>query len=120
MIKKLNDDFPCKFSKISKLNLSTNFANTQRKIKVANRRVWIVCVLCCRNVGLSLDRLLHADHGVAPAVEEDVGGGGVGGTGHQLLCCRLDDAVVTVKPAGVPCNHIINISSISPGKTMGV
>ena len=62
-------------------------------------------------MGLSLDGLLHADHGVAPAVEEDVGGGGVGGTGHQLLGCRLDDAVVTVKPAGVPCNHHhINIS----------
>ena len=63
------------------------------------------CVVFC--VGLSLDRLLHSDHGVAPAVEEDVGGGGVAGTGHQLLRCGLDDAVVTVKPAGVPCNTII-------------
>ena len=106
MIKKLNDDFPSKCLKIPKLNLSTN---TQIKLKVANRRIWIV--LCCR---LSLDSLLHADHGVAPAVEEDVGGGGVGGTGHKLLRCRLDDAVVTVEPAGVTCNHHqINISHFS-------
>ena len=68
--------------------------------------------LCCRNVGLSLDRLLHADHGVAPAVEEDVGGGGVGGTGDQLLCCRLYDTVVTVKPARVTCNHIVTYVDI--------
>ena len=63
----------------------------------------------CSVVGLSLDGLLHADHGVPPPVEEDVGGGGVGGTGHQLLRGGLDDAVVTVQPAGVPC---ININTI--------
>ena len=71
MIEKLNDDFPSKCLKIPKLNLSTN---TQIKLKVANRRIWIV-LCCCRYVILSLHRLLHADHGVPAAVEEDVGGG---------------------------------------------
>ena len=46
LIKKLNDHFPSKFSKISKLNLSTN---TQRNLEVANRRIWIV--LCRRKCG---------------------------------------------------------------------
>ena len=53
-------------------------------------------------VVLSLDGLLDAHHGVAPPVEEDVGGGGGTGGGDQLLRCRLDDAVIAVKPTGVP------------------
>ena len=53
-------------------------------------------------VVLSLDGLLDAHHGVAPPVEEDVGGGGGTGGGDQLLRCWLDDAVIAVKPTGVP------------------
>ena len=45
-----------------------------------------------------LDRLLHAHHRVPAPVEEDVGGGVLLGTRHQLLRRGLDNAVVTVEP----------------------
>jgi len=64
--------------------------------------VWIVV--------LSLDGLLDAHHGVAPPVEEDVGGGGGTGGGDQLLRCRLDDAVIAVKPTGVP--GVVDVSDV--------
>ena len=65
-----------------------------------------------------LDCLLDTDHGVAPPVEQDVGGVvGLGGR-DQLLGGQLYDAVITVEPAGVACVvhvcHIVTLGGLPP------
>ena len=45
------------------------------------------------------DGLLYTNHGVPPAVEEDVGHGVRGGLCHKLLSSWLYDAVITMQPA---------------------
>ena len=93
MIEKLNDIFHANFQSFR--------SSIQAPIRKENDKLPIEELDCVVSDHLSLDGLLHADHGVAPPVEEDVGGGGGAGARHQLLRCGLDDAVVTVQPAGV-------------------
>ena len=56
----------------------------------------------------SLDCLVHADQGIAAAVEEDVGGGAGRGSDDRLLRHNFHRPVVTAQPTGIPCTQSIN------------
>ena len=59
---------------------------------------------------------LHTDHGVAPPVQEDVGGGGGAGGEHTLLAGRAHGGVVAMEPGAVACvedvRHVVTLGGL--------